>query len=58
VAQTYVYASRMKDFAKQMEMRVSGEAMDIINGLLEEMMKKAAERAKANGRKTIQKQDF
>ncbi len=58
MAQTYVYASRMKDFAKQMEMRVSGEAMDIINGLLEEMMKKAAERAKANGRKTIQKQDF
>ncbi|MFC1529326.1 histone-like protein [Gemmatimonadota bacterium] len=58
MAQTYIYASRMKDLAKQMEMRVSGEAMDIINGLLEEMMKKAAERAKANGRKTIQKQDF
>jgi histone H3/H4 len=48
----------MKDFAKQMEMRVSGEAMDTVNGHLEEMMKKAAERAKANGRKTIQKQDF
>jgi len=58
VAQTYIYASRMKDLAKQMEMRVSGDAIIVVNGLLEEMMKKAAERAKANGRKTIQKQDF
>jgi histone H3/H4 len=58
VSQTYIYASRMKELAKQMEMRVSGEAMDVINGHLAEMMKKAADRAKANGRKTIQKQDF
>ncbi len=58
MAQTYIYASRMKDLAKQMEMRVSGDAIIVVNGLLEEMMKKAAERAKANGRKTIQKQDF
>jgi histone H3/H4 len=58
MAQTYVYASRVKDLAKQMGMRVSGEAMMVVNDHLEEMLKKAAERAKANGRKTIQKQDF
>lgn len=58
MAQNYVYASRIKELAKQMEMRLSGEAIIFVNGHLEELMKKAAERAKANGRKTIQKQDF
>jgi len=58
MAQTYVYASRVKEFAKGQGMRFSGEAMAAVNAHMEEMIRKAAARAKANGRKTIQKQDL
>ncbi len=58
MAQTYLYASRMKELAKQMGMRMSAEAIIDSNDRVAEMIRKAAERAKANGRKTIQKQDF
>jgi histone H3/H4 len=58
MAQTYVYASRVKEFAKSQGMRFSGDAMAATNAYMEEMIRKAANRAKANGRKTIQKQDL
>ena len=58
MAQTYVYASRVKEYAKSLGMRFSGDAMAAVNMYMEEMIKKAADRAKANGRKTIQKQDL
>ena len=58
MAQTYAYASRVKEFAKSLGMRFSGDAMVAVNAQMEDTIRKAAARAKANGRKTIQKQDL
>ena len=53
----YVYNSRVKDAAKAAGMRTSGDAVAAFNKAVDDMIRKAAARAKANGRKTIQAQD-
>jgi len=53
----YVYNSRVKDAAKAAGMRMSGDAVAAFNKAVDDMIRKAAARAKANGRKTIQAQD-
>jgi histone H3/H4 len=54
----YLVASRVKEFASKADLRVSSEVMDTVNDRVEKILKEAAERAKANGRKTIKSYDI
>jgi histone H3/H4 len=51
MAKNYVYKSKLYEVLKAQGMRLSGE-------MVEDAIKKAAERAKANGRKTVKGCDF
>ena len=55
---SYVVASKLKDLVKKYGMMSSGDLADAVSGLLEEAVKKAADRAKANGRKTVRPEDL
>ena len=44
MAETYVYASRIKELAKKHGLRMSGDAAEALNGQIAEMVKAAAER--------------
>ena len=58
MAETYVYASRIKELAKKHGLRMSGDAADALNAKIAAMVKAAAERAHGNKRKTIYPFDF
>ncbi len=58
MAKNYVYKSKLYEVLKEKGMRVSGDAIDAVDDMVEEAIKKAAERAKANGRKTVKGCDF
>ena len=58
MAETYVYASRIKELAKKHGLRMSGDAADALNAEIINMVKAAADRAKGNKRKTIYPFDF
>jgi len=53
-----IYKSRVRELAKEAGVRISQDAIIIVDGRVKELVRKAAERAKANHRKTIQPQDF
>ena len=50
--------SAVKALAKKKKMRVSGDFWKALDAMLTEAMKKAADRASANGRKTIRGEDL
>ncbi len=58
MAKNYVYKSKLYEVLKAQGMRLSGDAIDAVDEMVEEAIKKAAERAKANGRKTVKGCDF
>ena len=58
MAKNYVYKSKMYEVLKAQGMRLSGDAIDAVDEMVEDAIKKAAERAKANGRKTVKGCDF
>ena len=58
MAKNYVYKSKLYEVLKAKGMRLSGGAIDAVDDMVEEAIKKAAERAKANGRKTVKGCDF
>lgn len=58
MAKNYVYKSKIYEVAKKQHMRVSGDAIDALDQMVEDAIKKAAKRAKSNGRKTLKPQDF
>jgi histone H3/H4 len=58
MAKNYVYKSKLHEVLKAKGMRLSGDAIDAVDDMVEEAIKKAAERAKANGRKTVKGSDF
>jgi histone H3/H4 len=58
MAKNYVYKSKLAEFLKEQGMRMSGDAIDAIDDLVEKTIKKAAERANSNGRKTVKPYDF
>ncbi|MGD8982511.1 MAG: hypothetical protein JSW56_15495 [Deltaproteobacteria bacterium] len=58
MAKNYVYKSKLYEVLKAKGMRLSGDAIDAVDDMVEEAIKKAAERAKANGRKTVKGCDF
>jgi histone H3/H4 len=58
MAKNYVYKSKLYEVLKATGMRLSGDAIDAVDEMVEDAIKKAAERAKANGRKTVKGCDF
>ncbi len=58
MAKNYVYKSKLYEVLKANGMRLSGDAIDAVDEMVEKAIKKAAERAKANGRKTVKGCDF
>jgi histone H3/H4 len=55
---SYVVASKLKELIKKHGMMSSGDLPDGVSTLLEEAVKKAVARAKANGRKTVRNEDL
>ena len=61
MATKYAYESRIRNFAKNLGVRVSSDALNTFvgdNGVVAGIVTDAARRAKANGRKTIKAQDI
>ena len=54
----FVVKSKVQGLVKELGMRMSGDALGVIDERVQSALKKAAKRAEANGRKTIQPQDF
>jgi histone H3/H4 len=54
----FVVKSKVQALVKELNMRLSGDALGVIDDRVQSAVKKAAKRAQANGRKTIQSQDF
>ncbi|MCK4681238.1 DUF1931 domain-containing protein [bacterium] len=53
-----VVKSKVQALVKELNMRLSGDALGVIDERVASAVKKAAKRAQSNGRKTIQPQDF
>ncbi len=58
MAKSMVVKSKVQELAKELGVRLSSGAVAAIEHRVESTLKKAAERAKANKRKTILPQDF
>ena len=54
----YVKKVEVREFLKKYDLRVSGDLFDALDKAVEEILKKAAESAKANGRKTVKGVDI
>ncbi|MDD5623540.1 MAG: hypothetical protein PHI23_02425 [Candidatus Peribacteraceae bacterium] len=55
---SYVVASKVKDLLKSLDMMTAGELSDALSKFVEDALKKAAHRAKENGRKTVRSCDL
>lgn len=55
---SYVVASKLKELIKKLNMMSSGDLADAVSSVVEEGVKKAVARAKANGRKTVRPEDL
>ncbi|HQC51438.1 MAG: hypothetical protein BWY68_00804 [bacterium ADurb.Bin400] len=56
--ETLVVVSKVKDFVKEQGLQTSETAVDAISDAVRELLTKAIERAKANGRQTIKDRDI
>lgn len=56
MSEKLIVASNIKSFVK--ELQVSSDVADALNKKVEEMLKQAEERAKANGRRTLFARDL
>jgi hypothetical protein len=54
----YLKTSEVKKMAQNLNMRISQQAIIDTNGFVGELLKKAAHRAKKNGRKTVMPHDL
>ena len=55
---SYVVASKIKELLKKHGMMSAGDLAEAASDELESMLKKAVERAKENGRKTVRAADL
>jgi histone H3/H4 len=55
---SYVVASALKELLKKHDMMTAGDFPEAASAALEALVEKAAERAKANGRKTVRPEDL
>ena len=53
-----VVGSKVKDAIKAAGCNTAGDAVDALSAIVADLVKKGAERAKANGRKTVRGLDF
>ena len=51
-------ASKVKAFVKSQELMMASETLEAVNESVYSLLARAAERAKANGRKTLRPQDL
>ena len=58
MAGSLLVKSKVQELVKKLGMRLSGDALEAIDGRVESTVKKAAKRAEANGRKTIMAHDI
>jgi len=58
MADTYTVKSKVQKLVKGINMWISSKAIIIIDGRIEEILKKAAKRAQGNKRRTIMPQDI
>ena len=54
----YLVSSGIKKLAKSLNCRISPNAVIVVDGRVKGLLEKAAERAKANRRRTIMPQDI
>ena len=57
MGEMYVVQSKVKALGKKNKCRMSGDAVGALSKVIEDAVKKAAERAKANKRQTIKASD-
>ena len=55
---SYIVKSKIRELAKNLNVSISGEADEVISSAVEDIIKKAAKRAEANGRKTVKARDI
>lgn len=55
---SYVVASKVKDLVKRHDMMSAGDLSDALGKVVEDLVQKAVDRAKANGRKTVRGHDL
>lgn len=55
---SYVVASKLKELVKKHNMMMAGDLAEGMSAQLEDMVEQAVSRAKANGRKTVRKEDL
>lgn len=53
-----VVQSKVRDAVKKANLRLASDSVDALSKLVEDSIKKAAERCKANNRQTIRPSDF
>ena len=58
MADLLVVRSKVKEYAAKKKMRFGGDAIDALSHEVATLIDKAVERAKANGRKTVQARDL
>jgi histone H3/H4 len=58
MAEVLVVTSKVKEAIKAQGCNTAGDAVEAISAKVNAMVKEAAERAKANGRKTVRGVDF
>lgn len=58
MAESFCVQSKVREQIKKTGLRLSSDAIDALNKHVEDAIKKAAERCKANGRQTIRPSDF
>lgn len=58
MADSMVVQSKVREFVKKNNLRLSSDAIDALNKSVEDLLRKAAERCKQNNRQTIRPADF
>lgn len=58
MAEMLVVQSKVKEFISKQDMNSSGDLADALSGVVEKLLTRAIERAKANGRKTVRPEDL
>ncbi len=58
MAEVLVVGSKVKEAIKKHDCNTAGDAVEALSQHVEWLIKKGAERAKANGRKTVRGVDF
>jgi histone H3/H4 len=53
-----IVGSKVKNYIKEKDMMSSSDMLDSLNEAVHELLDKAAERAQANNRKTVQAKDI